>query len=164
LFVNDNDLFDTVPYGKWRDHFRAKVRKQSPWDYATLLAANRAFPVLKSGNGTFGYGSPTAVSRAKPAAALLAAIEQGGYEFLRTERYAGGFPLYVVQAKSGESPPSDLRAWGKSLVAASGARSCEVATEAGDRRYQFDPNVLKGDAGGVYVFIGGDFHPWLAGD
>ena len=165
LFVNDIDFPDPLTYGKWRDHFRAKIRKQSPGEYVTLLAANRAFPALKPGHGHFGYGTPASVSRAKAPAAALTALEQGGYAILRTERYAGGFPLYVVRAaKDGVSRPSELRVWGKALVVASGARACEVTTEAGDTRYQFDPNVLYGDSGGVYVFIGGNFHPWLARD
>jgi len=165
LFVNDIDFPDFLNYGKWRDYFRAKMRKQSPWEYVTLLAANRAFPALKAGHGPFGYGAPVSVSRAKAPSAVLTALEQGGHQFLRTERYAGGFPLYVVRSvKDGVSRPSNLRVWGKALVVASGARACEVTSEAGDARYQFDPNVLHGDSGGVYVFLGGDFHPWLAHD
>jgi hypothetical protein len=162
MFINDGDLESPMPYGKWRHYFRAQARKQNLREYQPLLDRRRASPEYRMGDGPLGYGKTLAVHRNQVSLDLRAALERGGYTHLRTERYAGDFPVYVVRPTKPSVPSvGDFRTWGASLVRANGGRACEVAVEDSNERFQFDGFALKGNSGGVYVFVDGDFHPWL---
>ncbi|HEY3500914.1 MAG TPA: hypothetical protein VGK73_39750 [Polyangiaceae bacterium] len=151
-----------LPYGEWRHAFRAQARNEGGREYRALLDERQAFPEHRSGAGSLGYGAP----RPGPAtisSALRAALARGGFELGRVERYGGGFLVFVVQRLAGAAPEAgELRAWGAELVRANGGRACEVVADGATQRFQFDRLTLTDGAGGVYVFVDGGFHPWVA--
>jgi hypothetical protein len=159
LFVSSFELPASLPYGTWRQQFRAQLRATPERGYGALLDPEQAFPTLRTGDGTFGYGAsrPSTATRV-----VAAALASGGFSLVRSERYGAGFALYVVQPLAPSVPrTSPLRGWGAELVRGNGGHACEVVVEGSSERFQFDRHVLEGDAGGVYVFVDGAFHPWL---
>ena len=162
LFVNDNDFPSLVAYGKWRHHVRTLAGNRGIEEYRPLVDSRQVFPEYRLGDGPLGYGMPIQKGRDRVSPSLRTALERGGYVLVRTERYAGNFIVYVVQPLvPGVAQTRDLRAWGADIVRANGGRACEVALENTNERFQFDGFALKRESGGVYVFIDGDFHPWL---
>ena len=161
VFVNDNDFESPVPFGKWRQHFRAQAQRSNLKEYRPLLDKRQAFPDLRLGDGPLGYGKASPEDRTHVSPDVRGALERGGYALVRAERYANDFHVYVVgRAKPGAPQMSDLRTWGADLVRANRGRACEVAVEDSNERFQFDGFALKGESGGVYVLVDGDFHPW----
>jgi hypothetical protein len=162
VFAKGIDSESPVAYGTWRQQFRTQVRQRHLGAYRTLLDRRQSFPERRPGEGPLGYGRASPSVGPPRCAALRTALERGGYALVRTERYAGDFMVYVVQPSKPHAPQaSDLRSWGADMVRANGGRACEVLVDGSKERFQFDASALTGDSGGVYVFVDGDFHPWL---
>jgi len=165
LQIDDEDVsspthLQLLPYGQWRNRFRAAARRERNPEYRTLADPRRSFPDYHHGEGEFGYGTPSNTSTT-PAAAVRAALARSGLEFSRIERHGKeGFPVVVAAGKI-TLPRSRFRSLGAELVHALGDRACELAVSATER-YQFDRFVAEKGDGGAYTFIDGGFHPWAA--
>jgi hypothetical protein len=166
VFVEDASTSAFLPYGRWRNRFRAQAREAGGAAYRALTAPAQAFPDHQTGLGEFGYGSPNEVST-RATSTLVEVVSRGGYRILRTETYGPhNFNVYVLQraaASSSDDGARAFRSWGAELVRANGNRACEVvivrAANEPPERFQFDRFVLEGAEGGVYAFVGEAFHP-----
>jgi hypothetical protein len=163
----------SLPYGQWREFYRADLAQSSFPAERELVDGRLAFPEYHGEKGQFGYGSPSVVGTVVGAA--HGALERGGYRPIRVERYGRArFSVFVVEAREGAQTPdggTEFRDFGDGLVQANGNRACELIEESSGRRYQFDryvnvklslriPHLYKPMAN-VYVFADGSFWPWI---
>jgi hypothetical protein len=171
VFIEETTTSEYVPYGRWRNRFRAEAREAGGPAYRPLLSPAQAFPDHQPGLGEFGYGSPSKVST-RASSTLSALMLRGGYRLIRTETYGPhAFNVYVLQRIAARRSDQDRRAfrgWGAQLVRANGDRTCEVAIVDAENqpteRFQFDGLVLEPGEGGMYAFVDEAFQPRLTTD
>jgi hypothetical protein len=167
LFVENVVTVENIPYSRWRESVRSSARHAEEPEYRELGDVYQAFPEYHGKSGAFGYGEPSGSEREPLANSvrLKAALEKGGYQLMRFERYGvNRFVVLVVRAAKGArilELGAQFRDWGAALVRANGGRACEIVVTPSGERYQFDRWTGKPGAGGVYVFKDGSFHPWL---
>ena len=162
LYVQDDDTSVMIPYGQWRNRFRAEAAKSGDPAYRTITAIQQAFPDYQPGNGELGYGTPSETSERAPDG-LRQLFERAGYHLLRSESYGRtGFKVFVVEplkASRTEQDGDELQAFAAELVRANGQRACELVVNGSAERFQFDRFTLGPGPGGVYTFVNGAFHP-----